>query len=246
MVRGEGLRKGVDAVSARGFRIPKLLAWTFLILGILLFFSGFPVLYFDMFLWQYFGKFNPRGILMIIFGPVMAYVGYKNVGFILRREEVVDRWSILIENGRGRAEDIFRGTEGFIVESRAPKIEMERKEVSPTVLKDIVGVKREFLLVRNRENPRLDRYQIFVNARDYGNNLDVSWYLTYKLGILEAIFALFRTYVPKLDLFDEQDLRAYVTNTHHATLKAVEKLMLSLNQDPSKIDRKSKGFLGVS
>jgi hypothetical protein len=49
-----------------------------------------------------------------------------------------------------------------------------------------------------------------------------------------------------LDLFDEQDLRAYVTNAHHCLLEAVNKLMLDLNQDPSKIDRKSRGFLGIS
>jgi hypothetical protein len=50
----------------------------------------------------------------------------------------------------------------------------------------------------------------------------------------------------RFDLFDEQDLRAYVTNVHHSLLKAVENLMLSLKQDPSTIDRKSRGFLGVS
>jgi hypothetical protein len=49
-----------------------------------------------------------------------------------------------------------------------------------------------------------------------------------------------------LDLFDQQDLRTYSTNAHHCLLKAVDKLMLDLNQDPSKIERKSRGFLGIS
>lgn len=111
-------------------------------------------------------------------------------------------------------------------------------------------MRRNFLVVTNFENPKLLNYKTFICARDYGNNLDVSWYLTYKLSLLEAILRAIipsrGIYVPKLDLFDEQDLRAYVTNAHRSLLKAVENLMLSLKQDPSQIGRKSKGFLGVS
>lgn len=54
------------------------------------------------------------------------------------------------------------------------------------------------------------------------------------------------TLVKELDLFDQQDLTAYVTNTHHCLIEAVEKLMLNMGQDPSKIDRKSRGFWGIS
>lgn len=49
----------------------------------------------------------------------------------------------------------------------------------------------------------------------------------------------------EVDIFDQQDLRAYVTVTHHCLLKAVESLMKDLGQDFSKIERKSKGFLEV-
>jgi len=49
-----------------------------------------------------------------------------------------------------------------------------------------------------------------------------------------------------LDLFQQQDLNAYATVVHHCLLKAIEKMMSNLGQDPSKIDRKSKGFLGIS
>ena len=95
-------------------------------------------------------------------------------------------------------------------------------------------------------------YQIYVNARDYGNNLDVSWYLTFRPTWWQAFLSLipFVSMIPKtlsdLDLFDQQDLTAFATNAHHCLLKTVEKLMASLNQDSSKIDRKSRGFLGIS
>jgi hypothetical protein len=54
------------------------------------------------------------------------------------------------------------------------------------------------------------------------------------------------TLILSFDIFDQQDLIAFATSVHHSLLKAVEKLLYSLNQDPSKINRKSRGFLGIS
>jgi hypothetical protein len=244
------MERGMSETAApvKGFAIPRLLAWIMVFAGIAIFLIGIPLFMYSLFIWSYFREFNPTGIAMMIFGPIIAFIGAKYTGFILRREEIIDRWGVLIEGGRGRAEDIFKDTQEFIKKSEAPKIGVERREIAPTITKDILGIRRNFLIVTNFENPKLVNYKTFICARDYGNNLDVSWYLTYKLSLLEALIRIFfrGAYVPKLDLFDEQDLRAYVTNAHHSLLKAVEKLMLSLNQDPSKIDRKSKGFLGVS
>lgn len=175
---------------------------------------------------------------------------------VVKKEQVIDNWGILIKNGQGRAETIFQDTQNLINESRAPDIEMERKSLSPGVLKGILGTKRDFLIIRNNTNRNLKTYQIYINARDYGNNLHVSWYLVTKLGFWRTLFARIfffilrepqpQTLVAELDLFDQQDLVAYTTNAHHCLIEAVEKLMLDLNQDPSKIDRKSKGFLGIS
>jgi hypothetical protein len=49
-----------------------------------------------------------------------------------------------------------------------------------------------------------------------------------------------------IDLFDQQDLRAYAANAHHCMLRAVTELMEYLHQDPSKLDRASKGFFGLA
>ncbi len=170
---------------------------------------------------------------------------------IVTNEQVIDNWSFLIEKGNGKAEEIFRLTEDFIKDAKAPSLRIKRQEMAPGVIRGILGSSREFLVATDQDF-RLNPYQIFINARDYGENLDVSWYLTYRLpfwrallrfvpGIGRATFAL-----ESLDLFDRQDLTAYTTICHHSTLDAVGKLMLILNQDPSKIDRKSKGFLGIS
>jgi len=188
------------------------------------------------------------GLLLIAGG---FYLGLRPGG-LLRKEEVLDTWGILIEKGKGKAGQVLEDTEVFIKESKAPSIDMETRELAPGIVRGILGVKRKFLVVTDERNFRLEAYQIFVNARDYGDNLDVSWYLTFRPSLWQAFLSLipYVNVVPRtlsdLDLFDQQDLRAYTTNAHHCLLKAVEKLMVDLHQDPSKIERKSRGFLGIS
>jgi hypothetical protein len=194
---------------------------------------------------------------------------------VLRREEVIDSWGVLIGGGKGRAEDIFQNTVKFMEATKVPDVKIERRKIAPAFIRGLLGTKRDFLVLRETENPRLKPFQMFISARDYGNNLDVSWYLTRRASARERILAfllsipilnifIYLLFFPfglvgglaararekrvslDLDLFDEQDLRAYVTNAHHCLIEAVEKLMMDLNQDPSKIDRRSRGFLGIS
>lgn len=190
-------------------------------------------------------------ILAIIFLGVGLYLGLRPGG-ILRKEQVIDNWGVLIEDGQGKADEVFQDTENLIRETKAPAIGMKIKKMAPGIIKGALGIQRDFLVVMNQERIRLDPYQIFINARDYGNNLDISWYLTYRPSFFMAILSLipFVKIIPlslsDLDLFDQQDLTAYTTNCHHCLLKAVEKQMLALNQDFSKIEKKSRGFLGIS
>ncbi len=190
---------------------------------------------------------------------IFSYLGILSIGIglylvlkgILRAEQVIDNWSILIEKGNGKAEDIFTIAEAFMISSKAPSLKIHRKEMSPGIIRGILGTSRDFLVATDK-NFRLNPYQIFINARDYGNNLDVSWYLTYRLPFWRALLRFIPGFgaasfaLESLDLFDRQDLTAYTTVCHHSTLDAVGKLMLALDQDPSRIDRKSRGFLGIS
>ncbi len=186
------------------------------------------------------------GILLIGAG---LYLGLRPGG-ILRKEQVLESWSILIENGQGKYDEVFQDTEDFIKESQAPSLETSKEKMSPGIIGSFIGAKRDFLMVKDRQSSMLSPYQIFISVRDYGNNLDVSWYLTYRPSLFEAFISLFRSRsalaLDELDLFELQDLTAYTTVCHHSTLKAVGKLMLALNQDPSNIDKKSRGFLGIS
>jgi len=216
----------------------KPLIWLLIGLGFFLFFIG---LFFSE-------SIAVIGILLIA-GGLLIGIG---PGGVLKKEQVLDTWAILIEKAQGHSEEIFQNTEGFIQDSKAPSLKIEKRSMAAGVVGSVLGKTRDFLEIKDHDNFRLRPYQIFINSKDYGDNLDVSWHLTYRPTFLEAICSLipYVNIIPKmlsdLDLFDEQDLRAYTTNIHHCLLKAVTKLMIEANQDPSKIDRKSRGFLGIS
>lgn len=201
-------------------------------------------------------------LLGIVFGRFLLIVGLITIGIglylgvgpdgVLRKEQVLDTWAMLIGGAQGRSNEIFQDTEVLIKDSQAPSLTMERKSISPGIVRGLLGTEREFLVVTDEARTKLKPYKVFLNARDYGNNLDVSWYMTYRPSLWQSIASLIpfvnvvSESINDLDIFDQQDLRAYVTVAHQSLLKAVDKVMLALHQDPSKIDRKSKGFLGIS
>jgi len=169
----------------------------------------------------------------------------------LSEEKVLDSWSILVENGQGRAMEVYNDFLKSLEESNVPEIDAKAVKVVPGWLKGLFGKEREYLMVTTE---RLKDYKIYVCARDYGNYLDVQWYLTCDPGFFRKVFKMgaaiytmgLSNIILSFDIFDQQDLIAFATSVHHSLLKAVEKLLQRLNQDPSKINRKSRGFLGIS
>lgn len=201
-------------------------------------------------------------LMGIIFGKILVIIGIVmmatalfaglNPNGILRKDQVEESWSTLIEKAQGKAEEVFEHAGTYIKENNVPSITMERKSMTPGLIRGLLGKARDFLVVADSQNMRMEPYKIFLNVRDYGDNLDVSWYLTFKPTLWQAAMSLipFVNVIQKTmvecDLFDQQDLRAYATVVHRSVHKSVEKLMLDLNQDPSKMERKSRGFLGIS
>lgn len=188
---------------------------------------------------------------------------------ILAKDKVVDQWGTLIPGAQGLDESIVSNTEQFIKDTNAPDIQMERQALSPGLLRSVMGDKRYFLVISNTGNRNLKTYKMLVNARDYGNSLQVSWYLVHEPSDLEkAILMLLlipciglvvlpiylimrlagagKSGLLGLDMFDEQDLRAYVSNAHHCMLQAVDQLGKENNIDVTNINRRSTGFLGIT
>ena len=168
----------------------------------------------------------------------------------LKDEKIIDSWSVLIEDAKGRKNEIYEKTKKYIEKVQVPEITVEEVNVRPGWLKGFLGKEREYLRVTMKG---IKDYKMYVGARDFGNDLDVQWYLTcepsyFRARLSKALTggATDKAFLQILDIFDQQDLRAYATVVHHALLKAVCDLMSELNQDSSKIDRKSRGFLGIS
>ncbi len=168
----------------------------------------------------------------------------------LKDEKIIDRWSMIVENAQGLAEQIYADTEANIKETKAPGINFERVQVRPSWLKGLLGNERSYMMVTN---DALGDYRMFISARDYGNNLDIQWYMTCEPGFFSKKLsnvltsgASDKALSLNLDIFQQQDLSAYATVAHHCFLKAIEKMMAGKGQDTSTIDRKSKGFLGIS
>jgi hypothetical protein len=153
---------------------------------------------------------------------------------VLQRSKVADSWSCILENANGNAAHIYRNTAAAILAAKLPDVYLERAIVRPTHWSK---QEREYLLVTNLS---FKEYPIYIGAHDYGNNLAIYWYLV----VTEDLFAALSA--GDLHLFQEQELRAYVTVIHRCLRHAVAELLLSFGQDASLLEPKSMGFLGVT
>lgn len=191
----------------------------------------------------------------------------RKVVWEIHGERIIDEWSVLINSARGKTDLVFQKTMKRIEEEKIPIIQCEMVVVEVPRLsralkewilakrigeeaKELVKGERNFLMVTNLA---LHDYKMYIGARDYGGNLQVSWYLTCEPNFFKKALSTLTTGSDKAlsfalasDPFYSQDLEAFVTLVHHCLLETVSEIMQSLGQDPSKIDRKSKGFLGVS
>ena len=180
----------------------------------------------------------PLPIILIVGGLVLAlYIGSPER---LRREHVIDRWDMLVDGATGRREEIVRGTVARIDAQGLSQVRHVERDLAASLLR---GGTRPFLIVVHYGNRRLTPYRMHVSVRDYGTSLQTSWYLSYHRGFFEKLAP---NPLVALNLFDEQDLRAYVGTVHHCFLDAVVELLTTLGQDTTKLERNSKGFLGIS
>jgi hypothetical protein len=163
----------------------------------------------------------------------------------LKDEKIVDSWAMVISGAQNKSQYVFDNIQKLLEKNEAPGVAWELGEVTPSFFKGLFGNKRDYLLVTNEA---LKEYKIYIGARDYGTNLDIQWFLTCEPGFFKKMGEQVDKAVgliSVLDIFAQQDLRAYVTVVHHCLKGVVETLMKELGQDTSKIEGKSKGFLEV-
>jgi hypothetical protein len=153
---------------------------------------------------------------------------------VLHRSNVAASWSCMLENANGNAARIYRSTAAAILAAHIPDVYLERSMVKPSYWS---REEREYLLVTNE---RFREYQIFIASHDYGNNLAIYWQLVVSAPDLFACLS-----AGDLNLFQQQEVQAYVTIIHRCLRQAIAELLLSFGQEPSLLEANSTGFLGV-
>ena len=161
----------------------------------------------------------------------------------LKHEAVVDRWNALVISGAGKSKWAVQRIESMIKEANMPGVSLTQRDVSS----GLFGAKRNFLVVGHNN---LRDYHMYIGARDFGTNLDVSWYLTIEPGPLKRAVSKYTMGNPQalsmqIDFFSQQDLSAFISGAHYCVKETVRELMEELKQDPTHMDTTSKGFLSV-
>ena len=159
----------------------------------------------------------------------------------LKHESVTSSWNTLVINGAGKDKWVMDTIEKMIKDAHMPGVTTGQEDVSS----GLFGARRKFLVV-NHQNLR--DYRMYIGARDFGSNLDVSWYLTIQPSAMKRAFSKYTTGNPQalsmqVDFFSQQDLSAYTGYAHHCVKETVQQLMKELEQDPTGLNTKSKGFL---
>jgi hypothetical protein len=169
----------------------------------------------------------------------------QTLPIILKGDSVVDSWSMIVEQGAGHDQRLLDTTQEYIKESRMPNVDCYQEYVANALF----GTKRNCLIVAHR---MYRDYKMYITARNFGAHLDVSWFLAVQPGFLKRTLSKYSTGNPQalsqqIDMFDQQDIRAFVTIAHHLLKRAIDILLEELKQDPMPLglSASSKGFLNV-
>ncbi len=163
------------------------------------------------------------------------------------KDQILEQWQVLIENGSGSATDVYDSIAEALEAAEAPGVQWQLKAIRAGGM--LTGGNYDGVVVTNS---RLKECRIYIFARDYGTGLNTAWFLTIQLGFWKGLMAMGilktgdpRAIVRYFDIPQQLELSAYVTVVHGAAKGAVGALMTKLEQDFSKVNTRSKGFLEV-
>ena len=161
--------------------------------------------------------------------------------------QLLERWQVLVDNGSGSADDVYDAMVTALESAEAPGVTWERQGIQAGGM--LTGKSYNGLVITNSY---MKKFKIYIFAYDYGTALHVAWFLSMQVGFWTRVFASGflkisdpRALVNFLDIPQELELSAYVSTVHGTAKGAVGTLMTKLEQDFSKVDTRSKGFLEV-
>jgi hypothetical protein len=162
---------------------------------------------------------------------------------ILRSDAVLDSWKYIVEQGAGRGDFVLGTTERLVIDAHMPGVTTNKEPVAI----ELFGEKRPFLIVTNTKHKE---YKMYISARDFGANLDVSWYFTATPTFLKRTLSKYATGNPqdmtmRVSIFAQQDVSAFKAITHKCVTRTLDGLLEELNLDPASLNTGSRGFLNV-
>lgn len=214
-----------------------------------------------------FNTFNGRCVLI---GATVLFIWIdRRLRHVLAKDHVYERWDTVITGAAGMGNDLIQRVEEQLSEIGAPDIRVERKVMVPGLFQGVMGERGLFLVVSDTANRRLRLHRVYIGTEEYGKRLHVFWYLARHPGFFSRVNAViarvpilsgisapqpsFGQYAMSkesatlgLDVFDEQELKSFVSNAHHCLIQSVEDMARKRDLDTSGIDTRSKGFLGIS
>jgi len=116
---------------------------------------------------------------------------------VLREDKILEKWSVLIQNAKGKGSEIVRRITNNVEEANVPGMKAEMAKVFPKMVPGFLDTKvfktieregRDYLMIRNSS---IDSMLLLVGAQDYGKNLFVSWYLICEPRTVDKVFAAF-------------------------------------------------------
>jgi len=159
----------------------------------------------------------------------------------LKDGKIAQEWSIMLPECQGGGPGLVEAIQQKFAAYEAPGLSWKEESASTGFMKSLLGKRRDFLVVRNEQFPE---WLVCIGARDYGRFLYVVWYLTASPRFVNKIRAAGSgdVLVDELDVFDQQDVNAFVSITRMATVTATEEFAKRRELDLEQLARHSRGL----
>lgn len=151
---------------------------------------------------------------------------------------IASSWEAIIPEAQGKAEKLWEAVESRVKEREIPNVVFGRAEVDGwgTEVKSSGRGSRPCFYFTNQDKMMGGPYITLVGAHDYSKYLLVSR-------------SLIAPNLPKhleiCNIFEKEEISAYISIAHSIVVGAVEQLTTDLRQDFSKINTQAKGILNI-
>lgn len=165
----------------------------------------------------------------------------------LKDAKIMDQWSVMLPGCQGEGPGLIQVVQQKLSSYECQDITWKEESASTGLMKSLMGKRRDVLVVRNE---KFSEWMVCMGAQDYGRFLNVVWYLTASPSVMSKFrgggvvgLATGGGFVlPDLDVFDQQDVSAYVAVTRMAVRAAAEELAEKRQLDIDRLERQAHGL----